>query len=366
MTTCSLIGPEDHRWTTFLEQVRHDVYHTPTYVKADARRIDAEPRAYLLRTEHGSLLLPLLIRRCSDVVGPGAGDGLDAVSPYGYPGFLLDEAARAQPGFLDHAIDGLKAVLAQAGVCTLFLRMHPILNEGIAALTARHRFDETGTTVTIDLTRTEAERWSSMRKGHTNAVNQALRAGFVTEVTRLDLHIADFVTVYADVLQRIQADYSYVVDDAYLAALATDPSVWLIRAHLGGELAGAYIMFERCGIVHLHLGGARNGFYKPSPSNLMVHASCEWAKERGNELLHLGGGVGAAADDSLFRFKSGFSPDRRSFHTLRLVADAGVVQRYTALRACALGVDSACLEQTGFFPPYRAPLRQPLVAVAPA
>ena len=358
MNNGCLISPQDPRWAMFLERVRHDIYHSPDYAAADARRIGGQPMAFLLETGRGSLLLPMLLRRCLEVLGPEAGAGLDAVSPYGYPGFLLDDAAKAEPGFLDTAIDSLSAALAEAGVCTLFLRMHPILNEGIAASTTLYRFDETGTTVTVDLSRTEAELWSAMRKGHTNAVNQARRAGFVTAVSRLDVHIEDFVAVYSDVLERIQADNSYVVNDEYLAALAEDPSVWLIRAHQGSELAGAYIVFERCGIVHLHLGGARSRFIKPSPSNLLVHEVCRWAKERGNEIVQLGGGVGAAADDSLFRFKTGFSPDRRAFNTMRLVADAATLERFTALRASALGVESSHLEQSGFFPPYRAPLRE--------
>lgn len=354
MSTGRLLRPEDQRWKAFLATVPHDVYHTPGYVAADARRNDAEALAYLYASERGSLAVPLLVRRCAEALGPAAGDALDAVSPYGYPGFLLDAAALERDGFVDEALDDLIATLAEDGVVTAFLRMHPILNEGIEALASRHRVEPRGVTVVIDVTQTDAERWAAMRKGHTNAINQAKRAGMTTSVVPLAGHIADFVVVYGEVLQRLDASRSYHFDKTYLEELARDPSVWLIRAHLDDELTGAYILFEHDGVVHPHLGGARNGYHKPSPSNLLIHATCQWAQLRGNRLVHLGGGVGASADDSLFRFKSGFSPSRRTFHTVSIVADRARLDRLTEVRARALGVDPHSLAQNDFFPPYRS------------
>jgi spermidine synthase len=80
----------------------------------------------------------------------------------------------------------------------------------------------------------------------------------------------------------------------------------------------------------------------------MMHFVRSWAKERGNKILHLGGGVGGVAD-SLLQFKRGFSPLRNTFVTLRAVIEKQEYDRLVAARGPHL--DLGVL--TDFFPAYR-------------
>ncbi len=78
-----------------------------------------------------------------------------------------------------------------------------------------------------------------------------------------------------------------------------------------------------------------------------------WAKARGNNYLHIGGGVGGK-QDNLYTFKSGFSKQRHDFFTLRSIVDP---QRYQVLmqsRAKALNKSVEDLQRAQFFPAYRA------------
>jgi hypothetical protein len=70
-----------------------------------------------------------------------------------------------------------------------------------------------------------------------------------------------------------------------------------------------------------------------------------WAAERGDRVIHLGGGRGGS-NDSLFAFKARFSPRRHEFYTGRWVLDP---RRYDRLAQLAPDPDP------GYFPPYRAP-----------
>ena len=78
-----------------------------------------------------------------------------------------------------------------------------------------------------------------------------------------------------------------------------------------------------------------------------------WAKERGNRLMHLGGGV-AGAQDKLFDFKTGFSKLRSPFYTWRLVSDPEVYARLCQKWELATGKTANPPDL--FFPAYRAPL----------
>lgn len=77
-----------------------------------------------------------------------------------------------------------------------------------------------------------------------------------------------------------------------------------------------------------------------------------WGKERGNKVLHLGGGVGSAKD-SLYEFKAGFSKQSHSFITLSLVIDEKQYRYLVNLRAKGLSLLAEDLLQSNFFPAYR-------------
>jgi hypothetical protein len=73
-----------------------------------------------------------------------------------------------------------------------------------------------------------------------------------------------------------------------------------------------------------------------------------WAKDRGNSIFHVGGGVGGAKD-SLFSYKAGFSSGRHPFHTWRVVTHRAA---YESLLTRS-GVVSESIDMAGYFPPYR-------------
>jgi hypothetical protein len=54
----------------------------------------------------------------------------DIISPYGYPGILLSKSAQNSQ-FVNLAITKLLQVWQERNVCSAFLRLHPILNEGL-------------------------------------------------------------------------------------------------------------------------------------------------------------------------------------------------------------------------------------------
>ncbi|HWN68544.1 MAG TPA: hypothetical protein VNM90_12980, partial [Haliangium sp.] len=103
------------------------------------------------------------------------------------------------------------------------------------------------------------------------------------------------------------------------------------------------------GLVQYHLGASASAYLALSPLKLCLHGMSLWGQARGHRWHHLGGGVGAR-EDSLYRFKSGFSPLRAPFRSWRAIFDRArhdeLVRRVPAERRAAAG--------EGFFPGYRA------------
>jgi Acetyltransferase (GNAT) domain len=351
-----LIDLLDPLWATILSKVPHDIYHTPVYVGSEASRIGAVAKGFVVVERGRSFFLPLLLR------GPTGGanddeDTTDAVSPYGYPGLLLSEPGPPEDGFVDDCVERLLTTLRANRVCSAFVRMHPLLNADLPDHLRRHPLTATGTTASVDLMQSEQRLWATMSRGHANAVNKARRAGYQIHIGPLRERLDDFYAAYEDSLARLGA-CPPEHNREHLQRLAGMAETQVVVATLEDRVAGAYMLFEHQGIVQMHLGGPRTAFMRPSPSHLLIHAVCLWAKRRGNRVVHLGGGVGGSTSDSLFTFKAGFSHRRHAFYTLRLVADPVQYGEAVRRRAAALGIDESRLAATRFFPAHRATLDQ--------
>lgn len=359
----TFIHPSDERWDAALASAPHDVYATADFVLADATINGAEPSGFLVVDDDRVFLFPLLLR---DVTGVGAvGVGFrDAISPYGYPGIVLSEAGRTTAGFVNCCLAHLVRSARDRGIVSIFGRVHPWLNADLAVLVDQVELAATGATVSIDLSCSEAEIWSGMRKGHTNAINKACRAGFEVDIGAVEGRFDDLALVYRETLERLGEAAPDGSDGARLHRFASITEARVAVARVNGEVAGAYLFYEHDGIVQMHLGGTRSGYMRPSPSHLLIHSVALWAKERGDAVVHLGGGVGGSSTDSLFTFKSGFSPVRHPFRTLRLVSDGPRYEQFVDARSQLVGGPRDLLLKSDFFPAYRAD-RASSVASAP-
>jgi hypothetical protein len=106
----------------------------------------------------------------------------------------------------------------------------------------------------------------------------------------------------------------------------------------------------------VHLLATDNGFGNLSPSKLIIHESQKWARERGNRLLHLGGGRGSRNDDSLFQFKALFSGLSYPFFTGRWILNQEAYDFLTLERNKRHERRLTWEAASSYFPAYRAPL----------
>jgi len=351
---------DDPRWSGALARLPHDFYHRPEYVGLDADWNHARPMAFLARAGEAELFVPYLLRRCEGL-GPepaGAEPVWDVVSPYGYPGLLLSEAARRSPRFAREAVRGLSETLRARGVCSAFFRMHPLLGAGVPALFPEGFFTPGGETVAMDLTLDDRQLWKAVREGHQWTIKKCMRLGFAPRMVSLRDHVDGVMEIYHDTMDRVQARESYYFGREYFARLADVPErVHCCLVDWQGRTAAACIFFECGGIVQAHLGGTRSEFLSRSPFHLLLYFVAEWARARGNRYLHMGGGVGGS-NDRLLQFKRGFSPLLFPFWTLRLVTDPKAYRELTMRRARAADVPPEEMAGAGFFPAYRAPIRR--------
>jgi len=341
-----LIDPESPCWAEALAAAAHDFHHLPAYVRLEAERTGGEPLAFLAEEGERRFLLPLLLR-------PVDGTPLcDAASPYGYPGPVLTPSA-ADEGFVGRCLDALAEALRRRSAVTCFVRLHPLLPVPSGPLAERGRLVEHGDTVWVDLTQPPEELWHQTDREFRRQINKHRREGQAAEMDERWEAFDDFVSVYHDTMRRLGADESYLFPRGYFtglrAALGERLRLCVVRAE--GRLAAAALFTEVSGLVQYHLCGTHADFVRASPTKTLIHFARLWARERGNRVLNLGGGVGGRRD-ALLAFKAGFSPLRAPFRTWRRVVDAAA---YDALLRRRQADDGAADDLDGYFPAYRKP-----------
>jgi serine/alanine adding enzyme len=321
---------EPARWDDLLRRIGiADVYPSRGFVRASAALVDAEPVLLHLPGEAGDVAFPLLLRE----------DPRDVVSPYGYGGPI---GTGPEPPFAAFGA-AYAAWCAARGVLTSFVVFHPLYRNDARARELGFRRVPLGGTVAWPLVDDLRGR---MHRHHRRMVRRAEGATLTASVQPDPAELGEFVGLYLDAMRRLDASPFYSFGPAYWEALVTDvPLVRVDVRDTSGALVAGVLGMGMAPWLHYHLGASTAEGRGSGASHLALCTLAEWGRDRGFEVLHLGGGVGGRAD-SLLEYKRRFAPHGLvPSATGRAIHDPATYARLTG----ADGVD-----WEGFFPAYRA------------
>ncbi len=341
-----------------LHSYQYDFYHLPQYHALAEENSEGFARLFVFSQDPHHIAVPLLLRAVDTIPGLArAGQGwLDATSVYGYAGPLS-----SQPSLPQDVVSGFQssfsAWLRDMGVVSLFSRLHPLLAQE-AILPGIGETISLGSTVSIDLTEPTREQVSRYRKGHRYDISRLQRLGATCTLDQDCVELGSFAQAYNDTMRRVGAGDEYYRDLAYFEQLLgrLHGYLHLFCCHLGSAFLCGGLFALTDGIVQYHLSGSSPDHHELAATKLMIDTVRSWAAERSATVFHLGGGVGSR-DDSLYRFKAGFSGRRHPFKVWRWVVQPDVYSRlcrvadsYLGTRGCGAG------EATTYFPRYRLPV----------
>jgi hypothetical protein len=351
----AFLSPDDPRWGGALAGLQHDVYQLPEYVAFAARHQEpGDAMAFLAEAGDRRLLVPLIIRQVPSEVG-GLGHVTDATSPRGFAGPVV--AAGQGPdadAFTDEALASFVTALREHGIVSAFIRLHPLIGPSADLLLRHGEIVGLGDSFSIDLDRPEEDLWAGMRLNHRRDILRATKAGYVARTDDAWMHFEAFVRAFGDSMERLGAAPHWRLSHAYLSDLreALGERLSLCVVELAGELAAAALITEADGIAEYHLAATFHAHVRASPSKLLIRHVGDWARARGDRLLHLAGSP--RPGDSLSRFKAGFGARRHAVHAWRVVPNRAVYDDLVRERASrtSIGAEPA----VEWFPAYRAPV----------
>ena len=344
MHKTTVISLDDKTWDEIISQcVAYDFYHTRSYNAMESSEGEDLAVLFVCHEAEHYIAMPLLIRNIS------GSSYKDCTSVYGYVGPVSNvETASIAESLRDYFQTSLEAYFREENIIAAFTRLHPLITTepiftNFGSIRALNK------TVAIDMELSLEEQWREFRKSNKSEINQLRKKkGYTVKEVETEEELSVFVAIYNETMQRVNAgDYYYFELDYFKQLLnSSDYDATILIALKDGEIAAGAVFTVTHTFMQYHLAGTAAPYIYDTPMKLILDEARLKAKSLQLEFLHLGGGVGGSDEDSLFRFKSGFSKRFFQFSTWQYIANSEVYQEL---------VDSNGVTESDFFPLYRAP-----------
>jgi lipid II:glycine glycyltransferase (peptidoglycan interpeptide bridge formation enzyme) len=350
---CKIIRcTEPDQWDSIISQSRaYDFYHLAGYHLLHEQRGQGQGLLLVYREDDTIAALPILLRSLATVEGLSSNFHLfnDATSVYGYAGPVTNVDMHNND-FFKRFHQALQVKLQDLKVVALFSRLHPILQNDYLIWDSKN-VSESGKTISIDLTLSLEEQRKHYRKDHKYDINKSQKKGVHAYQDTQWQHYDDFLRIYTETMQRVDASTSYYFDRHYFDQLRHHvPCLHLFVAQIGDMILSTGLFTLTQGIVQFHLSGSDTNYLHYAGSKVLLDEVRLWASAQGAQVFHLGGGVGAG-EDSLFLFKAGFSDRRHAFKVWKWIINEDVywqaVEERNRYRKPSTDSDN-------YFPKYRA------------
>ena len=337
---------EDSQWTTYLSKAnQYDFHHTSCFHQIECK-LNEKPLLFVSEDKKGEFIaVPLIIKPI-----PGT-NYFDANSVYGYGGpiaskhfkeFSKEELIFFKKNLLDYCLKN--------DVISIFSRLHPLINTS-EFFNSFGKVKKLNKVVAVDLTEPIDIQRQHYSRSYKNQINKLKKKKGYT-VRKLDYKNIDvFKDIYFETMRRVNAKDYYFFSEEYLIHLVENEcyrTVILVAYNNEGIPASAAIYTISKNFMQYHLGGTKDFALKDAPIKYIMDEARLLGSSLGLSYFNLGGGVGGSDEDSLFRFKSGFSKSLFQFSVWNLIVDQKAYDNLVKEK----NIDK--FEHPNFFPLYRA------------
>jgi len=341
-TSFSIIEYTDPKWEKIVSCCNnYDFYHTQAYQYIENYTSN---RSFLLVANFNDAFIafPIIIRPI-DATGY-----FDCTSVYGYAGAISNQKIKdLSQEHIDYFQKEVWQFFKNNKIVSAFSRLHPLLkNQNVFS-----NFGELidlNNVVAIDLTNSESIQKEQYRKSTLYDIKQLQKKGFEVTEAKTKEEIDAFISIYRETMLRVRAkDEYYFTSEYFYELLDTNKfNSKLLIAKSGNEIcAGALFMITNK-IMQYHLAGTAGEYVKISPMKLIIDEARKIGTSLNLKYLFLGGGQTRDEDDSLYKFKSGFSNLKYRFQNWNLIVDINTYNR--------LVIEKNVLLESEYFPLYRA------------
>jgi hypothetical protein len=359
-------GEGAQRWRALVEGLPaelKDIHLLPEYGRIYRDSYGFEPLLALYREGAGYVLQTFVKRPLATLpflLGQDdANRFADLANPYGYGGPFSNGRDAVETKMLYRKFTAALAMWCEAeGVASEFASLHPFAVEhqrGMIGGTVECNYVKD--VVYIDLDGDAETVLRGLNRGHRSSVAKARRLGVLVEkVATDDVNIKTFADIYYATMRRRNAAERWFVPAGHFSNTVKHlgpERCSLFFATINGAVEAAYLLMHGFSTAYYHFAGMRDAVPEARANNILMYETAIWAQRHGYKRYHLGGGVTSDPNDTLLRFKAGFSTARAPLYTYFRVCNNEVYDELCERkRAHERAVDGReC--SSGFLPLYR-------------
>jgi hypothetical protein len=188
----------------------------------------------------------------------------------------------------------------------------------------------------------------SPARHHRRRIRSALRAVEVEICDRPLAALAEWTSLYAELVERHSITGIQTFSARCFEALLRLPGILALRARRGDRTVAMTIWLLDGPCAWYHLGASSDEGYEVGASYALFEAAFDELRARQVEIVDLGGSSGRGEADGLLRFKTGWATGERVARLCGRILDPVSYRRL----GCAAGTRRG---GTAWFPEYRVP-----------
>jgi len=290
------------------------VHYDSKYVSLYADKEQAE--AFVYRDRKNVFFLPYVL----SPIDPAFGDGRFCMeTAYGYGGPLSSTMDRE---FLFDGWHAFKKHCCEKNIVAGLLRFDPIVGNGEWAAPDFVDVSQSRQVVLLTL-KSGKDYLMECSQSTRNKIRKALKNDIRVVEDSSSRAVLDFHCLYSEVMSELNAAEFYHFKKEYFLSVAEGLAgkFCIVWAEKDGQRVGAALVLRERGVATYHLSAVKAAFKRDGVASLLRHEVANMLSAAGDSVLNYGGGLSGVPDDSLFRFKAGFSPERGKFYIGKPVFD---------------------------------------------
>jgi len=310
------------KWNDLADSMSgNDVFYDPRYfdimrrTRGLSNHFKGCPMMVHIHDKDNNMIYPFLVRkiRNQDVYENIS----DILNPYGYGGMIFSNYNMI---FIRRAIEEFYNFCIENRFVTEFSRLHPFIDNQ-RFVNRVHPIEESGSTVYVDLMKSERQLKDEMSKPNRNSISKAERSRVEVFESKDLRDVLDFYAVYIFKMIKKNANERYMFPFQLFRNFYDSMRrniTYLFAKHKDNVVASSMFL-HKGDRVYYYLSGSDMGADKVCANNKLINDAIFHFKERGFKMLCLGEGYDG--NDSLFNFKAGFSNTRGKYHVYRKIID---------------------------------------------
>ncbi|MGL6106530.1 GNAT family N-acetyltransferase [Romboutsia sp.] len=328
-----------------------DIYFTKEYGSIYEENNEGKLETYIYESEKGKIIYRFLKRKINLAKEK---ELFDIITPYGYGGPLL---LNCKDDELESLIEEFKVDFQnycnKSGIVSEFIRFHPLV-ENHKGMELYMDIENIRSTICIDL-KSKDYIWENLTPKCKNRIRKAVKYEIKIERSNSEKDLYEFIELYTKTMEKNKASEYYYFDKTFFENTTKylKENVTIFKAIYQGETILSSLIMSYGDYVHYHLTGSREEYLNLGVNNLLVYEVALWAIDNGYRYFHLGGGY-IGNEDSLFKFKKGFSKSEKGEKKFYIGKKINLPQEYEKLVKIREKENQICLNNTNFFPAYRA------------